>query len=1083
MKKFLSLVALLLCFSVVSLAQSGSCGANLTWELSDSTLTIRGYGAMWELTYPAWNDYKSQIAQVSLPDGLTSISNNAFASCSNLSKIVIPNSVTTLGSSAFNSCNNLKYVTLSNNLTTIPTDAFYGCGFTTITIPEGVTTLENGAFAYCKLVSISLPNSLQTIANGAEYFGNGVFENNTQLTKVVIPKGVSRIGAYAFENCSALSQITLPEELTSIGACAFLGCSNLRSITIPEGVTTIEGNAFYSCDLLELLLPKSLLSIDDSGCIPSGKWSIESGVFGNNKSLKKVTILGEETTIGSYAFCGCSALSEVIFPKKLASIGAAAFMNCTSLTSILLPEGLTRIESATFYNCNLKNVSLPQSLNCIADGEVTCSSTTGDYHGAFEKNKSLTQIIIPKGVTRIGRETFCDCSSLSQVTLSEGLTAIEENAFYNCSSLKTIQLPKTVTSVNSAFSHSGLLGIEIPEGVAVLNRTFYECNKLSKVILPSSLTTIDEWSFYDCTNLVSVTLPQSVQVIGTSAFQGCSSLNKINLPQSITTIEYNAFAYCTSLREMTIPSKVTKIDNCIFQGCKSLTSVTLSNNITSIGDRAFENCHSLANINMPTELTYIDHTAFQNCRSLRSITIPNKVTQLGGAIFNGCSSLSSITLLPATPPTINTQYYYTFQGVPSTAVIKVPCRNMDAYLTDSIWNATVTLPIQELPANIVTVASNSNRMGEAVVLIPNTCTNDEATIQALPREGCVFAAWNDGNTDNPRVVTVTEDVTYTATFEAMQTYQLAVNYDSKQGYVSGVGEYYPGEEATLTATPLGGYRFSKWGDGNTDNPRTIVMDKDITLEAVFIIGDYCGDNILYTVKNDTLALNGSGDMWNLSEFGWKIYADEVMILQLSNGITSLGTNAFMDLMFVSKVTIPATVKTIHKRAFENCRSLTDVTFATYSQLKTIDHWAFYECINLQSIHIPEGVTTIGNGAFYGCAYLDSLTLPSTLESIADNGFAQCAKLRAMTVNAVEPPVVDPKTFENVDRSIPVYVPAESVAKYKASEVWKEFYIRSNVPAAIENVECATSNVQKILHNGQLIIIRDGIEYNAMGQGL
>ena len=1078
MKKILSLMALFLCFACGMCAQSGNCGANLTWELADSTLTIRGSGAMWDNTYPAWSDYKSQIAQVSLPDGLTSISSNAFASCSNLSKIVIPNSVTTLGSSAFHSCNNLKHVTLSNNLTTIPTDAFYGCSFTTITIPEGVTTLENGAFAYCKLVSISLPNSLLTIANGAEYSGNGVFENNTQLTKVVIPKGVSRIGAYAFENCSALSQVTLSEKLTSIGECAFMGCSNLRSITIPEGVTIIEGNAFKNCDLLELLLPKSLLSIDDSGCLSSGKWRVEGGVFGNNKSLKKVTILGEETTIGSYAFCGCSALSEVIFPKKLASIGAAAFMNCTSLTSILLPEGLTRIESATFYNCNLKNVSLPQSLNCIADGEVTCGSTNGDYHGAFEKNKSLTQIIIPKGVTRIGRETFCDCSSLSQVTLSEGLTAIEENAFYNCSSLKTIQLPKTVTSVNSAFSHSGLLEIEIPEGVAVLDHTFWECKKLSKVILPSSLTTIDAYSFYDCTNLVSITLPQSVQVIGTSAFQGCSNLNQINLPQSITTIESNAFAYCTSLREMTIPSKVTKIDNYIFQGCTSLTSVTLSNNITSIGLRSFADCHSLTNINMPTELTYIDGTAFEKCTSLRSITIPSKVTQLSGAIFNGCSSLASITLLPATPPTINN----TFHGVPSTAVIKVPCRNMDAYLTDSIWNATVTLPIQELPANIVTVASNSNRMGEAVVLIPNTCTNDEATIQALPREGCVFAAWNDGNTDNPRVVTVTEDVTYTATFEAMQTYQLAVNYDSKQGYVSGVGEYYPGEEATLTATPLGGYRFSKWGDGNTDNPRTIVMDKDITLEAIFIIGDYCGDNILYTVKNDTLVLNGSGDMWNLSEFGWKIYADEVMTLQLSNGITSLGTNAFMDLMFVSEVTIPATVKTIHKRAFENCRSLTNVNFAAYSQLKTIDHWAFYECINLQSINIPEGVTTIGNGAFYGCAYLDSLTLPSTLESIADNGFALCAKLKQMRVNAAEPPVVDRKTFEDVDRSIPVYVPYGTGNKYRSTEIWKEFDIRdeADFETGFENINTDSNQVIKVIQNGQLFILRDGKTYNALG---
>ena len=91
----------------------------------------------------------------------------------------------------------------------------------------------------------------------------------------------------------------------------------------------------------------------------------------------------------------------------------------------------------------------------------------------------------------------------------------------------------------------------------------------------------------------------------------------------------------------------------------------------------------------------------------------------------------------------------------------------------------------------------------------------------------------------------------------------------------------------------------------------------------------------------------------------------------------------------------------------------------------------------------------------------------------------------ITVNAVEPPMVDSKTFENVDRSIPIYVPDGTGVKYRATAVWQEFDIRdrADTPTAVENINSTTTQVQKILRNGQLIILRDGKTYNAMGQEL
>ena len=990
--------------------------------------------------------YCSKMTDISLPSSLISIGSSAFSSCSALASVVIPEQITTIEASTFSHCSSLKEVTFPNNLQTIGDEAFYSCSFThidiphsvaslgysafsgcdnltsvtlpnsitniprnvfssctkliSVTIPEGVTTIGYGAFNRCNLLSLSLPNSLQTIENGAEYFAEGAFEGNENLTSVTIPDGVTTLGAYTFEYCSALSQVTLPDGLLSIGARAFHNCTSLRTINLGADLLTIGENAFENCYALSSIIVPDKVSI-----------------------------------IPTYAFYNCSALSQVSLPKHLATIEVAAFMNCRNLSSIILPEGLTTIEGAAFYDCNLTNLTLPQSLRTIGDGVLITTST--DYHGAFEKNSNLTTITIPQSVTTLGSDAFAECVALSQVTLSEGLTTIGARAFYNCSALKTIQLPKSINSLVSAFSHCGLEEIEIPENVLILDGTFYECNKLTKVILPSSLTTIDDNSFYNCTSLTSITLPQTVRFIGSSAFYGCKSLSQINLPQEITTIEGGAFERCSALREVTIPNKITKIASSTFANCGSLVSIFLPRNISTIESYAFEYCTSLTELVLPDSLKSIgNYSCFRGCSALRSLTIPSSVTTLGSGLFEGCVSLSSVTMLPPTPPTTD----YTFRYAPSTLKINLVCGSKEAYMADANW-AALTYPINEISSNILTIKSNDNRMGEAYIPTPNTCDNDTAIIEALPREGYQFAAWHDGNTDNPRTILVTQDTTFTANFEPLTTYQLTVNYDPKQGHISGIGEYYPNEEATLTVTPLGGYRFKQWGDGNTDNPRTIIMTQDTTLEALFITGDYCGDDILYTFLNDTLALNGTGDMWNLSQYGWNMYADEVLALTLSDGITSLGTNAFMDLMFLPEVTIPASVKTIHKRAFENCRSLSSVMFAPNSQLQTIDHWAFYECINLKALEIPEGVTTIGNGAFYGCAYLDSIVLPASMMSIADNGFAQCTKLSAMIVHAVTPPEVDNKTFENVRRSIPVYVPFGTGATYRATPIWQEFDIR------------------------------------------
>ena len=206
--------------------------------------------------------------------------------------------------------------------------------------------------------------------------------------------------------------------------------------------------------------------------------------------------------------------------------------------------------------------------------------------------------------------------------------------------------------------------------------------------------------------------------------------------------------------------------------------------------------------------------------------------------------------------------------------------------------------------------------------------------------------------------------------------------------------------------------------------------------------------------------------------------------------------AIAECVKLQSITIPATVTEIEDRAFENCRSIKSIIFegtapkqgpahyaaASGSSLWRIGSWAFYNCHQLQNLTIPEGVTEVGDAAFYGCTYLEDMVLPSTIQEIGDNGFALCAKLKKIHVKAVTPPTIQAKTFFDVNRQIPVYVPDNAVEAYKDDPYWQEFDIQgdSKAPSAVDNISSSLTNTHKLLHNGQLLILRDGVEYTIMG---
>ena len=235
---------------------SGKCGKNVSWSLKNGVLTISGTGKMTDYSDDDDNrspfyDRQDDIKSVVIKSGVTSIGNEAFTFCENITNVTIPSSVKNIGDYAFSDCWSLKSITIPDSVTSIGDDAFSDCwSLESITIPDSVTSIGDNAFSLC-----------------------------TSLTSVTIPNSVTSISALAFSFCKSLTSVTIPDSVTSIDYGAFSGCEKLKSVTIPDSVTSIGEQAFYDCESLKsVIVPKSVTSIGEKAL----------GYYDDNGTEKKV---------------------------------------------------------------------------------------------------------------------------------------------------------------------------------------------------------------------------------------------------------------------------------------------------------------------------------------------------------------------------------------------------------------------------------------------------------------------------------------------------------------------------------------------------------------------------------------------------------------------------------------------------------------------------------------------------------------------------------------------------------------------------------------------------------------------------
>ncbi len=494
------------------------------------------------------------------------------------------------------------------------------------------------------------------------------------------------------------------EQQVQTGSCGFEAKWRLSKISTDSYKLTIygEGKMFdydfdnepwhdYNDNILEIQIEPGITYIGDkSFCYMNSLYSIE--------------ISSTVETIGSYFLSNCEKIEKIIVPNGVKNIGESAFNACTNLKEAELPVSLQSLGNyAFYYDFSLENIIVDEASDYFKskDGVLFNSNCTSLIR--FPENSSITEYVIPQGVTHIEKCAFNNCIKLKSVKFPDSIIYVGNSAFSWCTQLESIEFSGEMDEMDDyCFSVcSSLKNIKWPNKIRRIGDGSFDGAKISNGDLPSGLEEIGQGAFERCIELKSVTIPKSVTSMGSFMFEGCENISvkgfcgenieyslaptgkleivgygkmnyvhfsylglkiksislddritelsqgvfsqtdisDIDLPSSLIEISDSAFSSCSALNYIDIPSSVTKIGNYAFSGCEKLVAVKMPDSITEIPDYCFSKCKSLSNVCLPKAVEKIGINAFENCTSLKNIDLPNSIKIISNNAFYYCENL------------------------------------------------------------------------------------------------------------------------------------------------------------------------------------------------------------------------------------------------------------------------------------------------------------------------------------------------------------------------------------------------------------------------------------------------------------
>lgn len=496
-------------------------------------------------------------------------------------------------------------------------------------------------FLACVLTSVTM--------QGHDFEVDGIYytvKSAGDLTCSVSFRGTS----YSSYTGEYSGDVTIPETVTYFGTTysvvgidgsAFRACADLTSVTIPKSVSSIGTYAFYGCSALEFIdyNATSVSDFTSSNYVFYNAGQSGSGITLNiGKDVKKIP---------AYLMNPYGSSSYIPKLKKL------IFSDDCSCTSI---------GSYAFYYSSIESVVLPSKVTAV-----------GSY--AFAENPSLTTCIFDKNLTSIGSYAFSGCKKLTDIIIPDKVISIGTYAFNNCSGITSLSLGEAVTNIGS-YSFYGLNNlVEInyncrkPQDLASSNYVFYKAGSTSGKItlnIGEKATYIPEYLFFPYSSssyaptITSINYADSciLDSIGAYAFEYCNKLTSLRIPSSVKMVGVYAFAECSTLKNLTIDDA----DETLYIGYGSgkkgvnvfynspLTTLYYGRNLDyylttgTTYDGPFYQKTTLTSVTLGQKVTYIGAGMFNGCTGIKSIKLPLKLRSINAWTFNGCTGLSYVEI-------------------------------------------------------------------------------------------------------------------------------------------------------------------------------------------------------------------------------------------------------------------------------------------------------------------------------------------------------------------------------------------------------------------------------------------------------
>ncbi len=586
----------------------------------------------------------SGLQEVYFSKNVKVIGRQAFLQCYRLKNVTFEEGIELefLGASVFSACIMLEEVDLSMlDMKELPSEIFRLCSaLTKVKLPSQLTSIPWGLFNSCtSLREIDLSDTKITVLN------NYVFYKCTSLERVILPERLIEIMKGTFSDTASLEYIVIPESVTKIGNDAFKG-SGLKAIVFNSPVPPALGSGIFlkHNDELRVFVPSdsaeaykkalgeysdlvnssSEFDIRDGvlykyfGCseevtVPYEVKSIAAGAFKGNATLRSVYIGGITAGIGTEAFEGCSSLSYVYLSQSVKTIKDRTFGGCGSLARVVidasvppktgkevfpLNDGLVIevIDGAReVYAREWKRYEklIVENGFTVVDGVLVC------YKGIAK------DVIVPEGVTELGKYVFQGCAYMETLTLPEGLIKLGDGAINSCNSLRSIKFPDSLSDIgtDSLSFNKSLECLDIPVNVTRIRQNAVRFN--------DSMTRLNVYCNLNLTGIAFVSLNNLSEIHFYGVIENISNLNFTCMPCLSKVVFYNTV--------LSLGGEEEKNFDAPFAFNAKLTTVEFRDTVIALGGKAFSNCISLSEVTLYGNLMNLGRSAFSACTKLKGI--------------------------------------------------------------------------------------------------------------------------------------------------------------------------------------------------------------------------------------------------------------------------------------------------------------------------------------------------------------------------------------------------------------------------------------------------------------------------------